>query len=349
MRRCLAMALCLIAVLGFAGGALAQAPAVQEDTAPQSLLRTMQDMGIRCELGLDLSSLQGYTLYQRGGLFVDAYGATRQYPSPLSELQFPLDVYMLGLTAGVRYKDRLSLNLELKRNLGADAGTMEDSDWGYWYLAYDGGAPLMHDLSPNSLDIYSESRARLDAWVLDARAGYALLLNPGWSIDAGLGLLYQDFDYDVSDTTQWYPSYAYYFGTEAGADSYGGKIIAYEVTYAVPYLFAQADVDVSARVSLSADIAYSPYALGYDRDHHLIGITGSGSISETDYTGRAVRYGLQGRGELSERWVLYARYESMEIVGSGESHNYSGDGSAYTGKIDQDVESVQKSVRLNLR
>ena len=44
MRRCLAMALCLIAVLGFAGGALAQAPAVQEDTAPQSLLRTMQDM-----------------------------------------------------------------------------------------------------------------------------------------------------------------------------------------------------------------------------------------------------------------------------------------------------------------
>lgn len=349
MRRCLATALCLIAMLGVAEGVSAQAPEAQEETAPRSLFRNMQDMGLRCEVGLDLAYLRGYTRYQRGGLFVDAYGATRQYPSPLSELRFPLDVSMLGLTAGLQYRDRLNLNFEIKKNVSTDAGRMEDSDWGYWYLVYQGGAPLSHDLSPSTLDIYSESKARLDAWALNAKASYAFLLNPGWSIGAGLGLLYQYFDYDVSDTTQWYPSYAYYFGFESPADTFDGKIITYEIAYAVPYLFVQADVDVSPRVALSADIGYSPYALGYDRDHHLVGITGSGSISETDYTGRAVRYGLQARGEFSEKWALCARYDYMKIIGSGESHNYSGDGSAYTGKIDQDTKSVQKALSLNLR
>jgi hypothetical protein len=335
-------------MLGYAGDALAQTPAVQDENASESLIQDMQAMGLYCEVGLELGSLQGYTRYQRGGLFVDAYGATRQYPSPLSELEFPLDVYMLGLRTGLHYKDRLKLNFELKKNLSTDAGSMEDSDWGYWYLVYDGGAPLSHDLSPNTLDIYSESKAKLDAWVVDAKASYAIFNNPAWSIGAGLGLLYQYFNYDVSDTTQWYPSYAYYFGTAAAADTFSGKIITYEISYAVPYLLVEADVNVASGVTLSADIGYSPYALGYDRDHHLIGVTGSGSISETDYTGHAVRYGIQGRGELSDHWALGLRYEYLKIVGDGESYNYSGDGSAYTGKIDQDIESVQKYLGMNL-
>ncbi|MEN6474545.1 MAG: omptin family outer membrane protease [Syntrophaceae bacterium] len=349
MQRSFITALSFIAMLGYAGSALAQAPAVQDDNAPVSLIQNMQDLGLHCEVGLDLGSLQGYTRYQRGGLFVDAFGATRQYPSPLSELKFPLDVYMLGLTTALQYKDRLNLNFELKKNLSTDAGSMEDSDWGYWYLVYEDGAPLVHDPRPNSLDIYSESKASLDAWVLDAKASYALLLKSGWSIGAGLGLLYQYFDYDVSDTTQRYPSYAYYFGGAAAADSYNGKIITYEVSYAIPYLLVEAGVDVATGITVRVDIGYSPYALGHDRDHHLIGITGSGSISETDYTGRALRYGLQCRGDLSDHWALGVRYEYLKITGDGDSYNYSGDGSAYTGKIDQDIASVQEYLSVNLR
>ena len=349
MRSCFITALCFIAVLGYAGSALAQSPAVQDEKAPLSLSQNMQNLGLQCEIGLDLGSLKGYTRYQRGGLFVDAFGATRIYPSPLSELQFPLDVYMLGLTTALKYKHQLNLSFELRKNLKANAGKMEDSDWGYWYLVYEGGAPLAHDLSPSSLDIYSESKAKLDAWVMDAKASYTFLNNSTWSVGAGLGLLYQNFDYEISDTTQWYPSYAYYFGNTAEADTFGGKIITYQISYAVPYIFVEAGVDVATGITLCADIGYSPYALGYDRDHHLIGITGSGSISETDYTGHAVRYGIQGRGELSDHWAMGVRYEYQKITGDGDSYNYSGDGSAYTGKIDQDIESVQKYLSANLR
>jgi len=349
MQRCLATAFFLIAMLGYAGGALAEAFDVQDENTSGSLIQDMQKMGLRLEAGLDLGSLQGYTRYQRGGRCVDAYGATRQYPSPLSELEFPLDAYLLGLTTSLHYKDRLNLSFELTKNLSTDAGDMEDSDWGYWYLVYDGGVPLSHDVRPNTLDIYSESKAELDAWIVDAKAGYAVVDTPTWSIDAGLGVLYQYFYYDVSDTTQWYPSYAYYFGTEAEADTFDGKIITYEIAYVVPYLHLEAAVNVVAGLTVSADFGYSPHALGYDRDHHLIGVTGSGSISETDYTGHAVRYGLQGRKELSDHWALGLRYAYLKIVGDGESYNYSGDGSAYTGKIDQDVESVQKHLSVNLR
>ena len=101
-------------------------------------------------------------------------------------------------------------------------------------------------------------------------------------------------------------------------------------------------------LTLSADIGYSPFALGYDRDHHLIGVSGTGSISETDYTGHALRYGVQGRGEFHGDWMWGLRYEYLKIVGDGESYNYSGDGSAYTGKIDQEVESVQKSIHVTI-
>lgn len=343
-------AICLVVILGFATtDALAQPQEDQAVKAPCSFTEKMHALDLKLELGLGLAALRGYTQYERGGLFVDASGQATMYPSPLSRLEFPLDVSMLSLTTALKYKNKLSLNFEIRKNLQQSAGSMQDSDWGYWYLDYDGSTPLEHDLSPSSLDIYSESKSSLDVWVLDAKAGYTFLMRPRWSVGTGCGFLYQRFYSDVSDTTQWYPSYTYYFGTAAAVDTFYGSLITYDINYYIPYLFAEAHTDITNLVALAADIAYAPYFAAYDRDHHFIGISGSGSISDAHYTGHALRYGLQCQGRLSPHWVLGMRYESLKMVGDGESKDYSGDGSVYRGKIDQNIESVQKFMNLNLR
>jgi hypothetical protein len=306
------------------------------------------------DLTIGLGMLKGDTCYQIGGLLTRPNGTNLQQPDPTSELVFPLDVTMLSLKANLGLGERFLIGIGFKKNLSQAAGKMEDSDWGVWYLnppydQYGNLVPTQHPLRDDSLDIYSESDAELDALIWDINVGYRFVNKPTWSFTGTLGLIRQQFNYDVSDPTQWYPSSAYYFGDDLGQYTVSGKVLTYDITYTIPYLMAEVGGNITRRIRATATIGYSPFVWAADRDHHLYGGSDldQGSIRTTDSTGHALTYGLHGWVDLSRQWTLGAEYEHMDIRTSGDSkttiNGYSG-----TYSINEDVKSRQQYLDLTV-
>jgi len=312
-----------------------------------------------------LGMMRGYTRYQIGGLHT-APGYSFQQPDPTSELDFPLDVPMLSFKVNLVLLERILLSAGLKKNLSQSAGTMEDSDWGFWYMEDQLGEL---DIQPNyplrddSLDIYSESDAELDALIWDIKVGYRFVNRPRWSLTGSVGFIRQQFNYDVSDLVQWRPSYSYYFGHDLGQYPVNGKVLTYDITYNIPYCMGELEGKPTDRIKVSGTFGFSPglsqfpfHVWASDRDNHLL----RGMVSKTDSTGDALMYGLHGGIDISwwhresMRLVLNADYEYMRIHTTGDMDTtqdiYEGDvyqGTA-TSSIPEDVKSSQKYFDLNL-
>lgn len=299
------------------------------------------------ELGLSLEMMRGHTQYQRGGT-----SGNMTYRFPISELVFPLDVTMLGVQAAYRL-DRFRLTGEVKKNISSASGEMEDSDWGTWYYWPDLARDVfqrdpIRAYEIDTLDIYSESDAVLDALIAQVAVEYRLIERPRWSLNATLGYRYQNFVYDVYDVNQWYPSASYYTGMpERMYDvSCQGKVLEYEITYHIPYLGAQFTGTITDRIRIKILGGYAPYVKAHDRDDHLISRTPHYSLS--DYEGDAVMYGLGMEGSLTKHWNLGCAYDVLDISTEGDSDNYLSSTGAYSGTIDQNAESRQRDFRLQL-
>lgn len=111
------------------------------------------------DLRAGMGVMSGDTTYEIGGEFSGSFAYT--YRFPISELKFPLDVYMASAHGTLNFQDRWSIHVNGKKNITDDAGKLEDSDWGIWY---EEGCPYC---SSDSLDIFSESDAELDALIID--------------------------------------------------------------------------------------------------------------------------------------------------------------------------------------
>lgn len=164
--------------------------------------------GISPPLG---DSLSGDTTYKIGGTRIDAYGRRWEQRDPTSELKFPLDVSMARFRGGIQLGNAgvgsFEINLELRKNITEDAGKMEDSDWGILYDEEIGWP------DPDSLDIYSESDAELDAFMMDLHLRYHFPTIAGFlKFSVGIGYKYQHFEYEISNLDQWYPSENEYYG-----------------------------------------------------------------------------------------------------------------------------------------
>jgi len=331
---------------------------------PSSALPAQPSIKPQFGLTLGLGMMRGDTRYQIGGLFTGP-GIRLQQPDPTSELDFPLDVPMLSFKFNLALSERILLSAGLKKNLSQAAGTMEDSDWGIWYMEplRDQDGQLVqpyHPLRDDSLDIYSESDAELDALIWDIKVGYRFVNKPRWSLTGSLGFIRQQFNYDVCDLVQRYPSFSYYYGYDLGQDIVNGKVLTYDITYTIPYCMGELEGKLTNRIKISGTLGFSPgfspfpfHVWASDRDHHLYGITGNGSVSKTDSTGDALMYGLHGGIDLSwwhresTRLVLNADYEYMRIHTTGDSDTtYGGYQGTYT--ISEDVKSSQKYFDLNL-
>ena len=195
------------------------------------------------EIEASLISLNGYTQYQIGGdCTVNNESGTLRFP--ISELEFPLTSQYVSVKGSVEIENFIKIEGSFNKNLALDTVTLKDSDWGYLYYNYHSELP---QASSDSLDIYSESKAELDATIWDINIGYRIVDKPKFTMLIALGFMQQYFDFTVSNLDQWYPSYFSYFGnTDQGIkyDVYpyhqykSGRVLEYNVTYNIPYIKA---------------------------------------------------------------------------------------------------------------
>lgn len=232
---------------------------------------------------------------------------------PLSELAWPLDA--LVASAGARAElGVLTVEAEVVKNLTADAGKMEDSDWGVFALE---GCP---HCDADSLDVFSESRATLEALTLKVEALAWYRAYPSFRLGAGAGLRYMSYGFEASDLAQYSPSWGRYgLPFDPFRAMVDGIAITYEVTYLVPYaavggtwraadLFSRGD-----ELAFEVVLGYSPIARATDRDDHVL----RDKLSEADCSGSALLAGLSGSYRPGGRFFLFATIELAVISTSG--------------------------------
>ena len=277
--------------------------------------------------------LKGDSTYRIGGLVDGADGSQSNFHFPISELMFPLDAVMLKTEFEVSFSDRWRLSLNAQTNITENTGKMEDSDW----------------LSPGRLDIYSESDTEMRALLFDGKLRYTFYrgyyaessansLNGGsdllFSYSAGLGYKHQNFDFEVSNLDQWYPS-----SPSTPHDRVSGLVLTYEVEYWIPYLELAMDINKSDKFSFELGFAYAPIINVKDEDHHLL--RNKVNVADHDWNGSARFFTLKGRYNFNERWHMAAEIENMSLESEGRSvASFSG---VYDHTIDHKIESEQSS------
>lgn len=285
--------------------------------------------GVDLEIGI--GALSGHTTYQIGGTVSTPLGSGEVH-FPISELEFPLDVFMVSLEGSIGFAERWKVSAGVKKNITDDAGKMKDSDWGVYWLE---GYPLAEQ---DTLDIYSKSDADLDALILDINLRYRL--HRGFFV--GLGYIHQNFDYEVSNLDQWYPSSDYYFGVDFPHDRVTGQVLEYEVTYDIPYIEISFMGKATDTFTVEMSLGYSPTVNVEDEDHHLL----RSMVSKGDCDGDAILLSLEGQYDFLKHWFLTLHVDYTRIDTDGKSETYVE--GVYDHTIDQETESEQIFYALNI-
>ena len=261
--------------------------------------------------------MSGHTTYQIGGNY-EVGGESGETRFPLSELEFPMDVYYGSLSGKVDFNKRLEVALDLKKNITTNAGKMKDKDWGQAYEQIDWWT------DPDSLDIYSMSDTQIDALVADISARF--YFNP-WQFQTselffflGGKYVYQKFDFTCSNLEQWYPSSNDYFGFDIGRDYASGNVLTYEITKQFPAVIAGTKFVTGPNLTLDVMLGYSPYVTLEDEDNHLLRTPVLVSKSECD--GDAFLLSVTCDFSFSTRWSLGMRYDYTSTDTEGEEKQY---------------------------
>jgi outer membrane protease len=279
---------------------------------------TTFSQGSNTYITVGIGRLSGDTTYQIGGRYVTPSGSGT-YHFPISKLEFPLDIWMISVEESKEFeKKNLKVSVGAKKNYTRDAGRMEDSDW-------------LTVANPSQLDVYSQSNAYLDALMLGIHVSYRFFERPHWSLIAGVGYRYQNFDYECKLNQQWSPS---------GLSGYdytgiGSVDLTYEVTYSIPYIEIGTQYIFTNKWSLDASLGYSPIVHAEDLDVHVL----RAKVSEGDCDGDAILFSLKGRYNVSRSWFFALQLDYTYINTDGRQKQYT-DG-AWSATIDQEITSEQ--------
>lgn len=308
------------------------------------------------EIGLE--KLDGDTAYEIGGKVTETGEGSGIVHFPISKLEFPLDAYLISAKAGVTFWDAFRIGVGLKKNITQGAGTFKDSDWGYWWL--EGYSWARQD----TLDIYSESDAAMDALLWDLHGSYTLKLKNAaarlgldtCALRFGVGFIHQMFDYDITNLDQWYPSYDFY-QTDIENDPdissttkqivqghiyNSGKVLTYTVDYTLfPVLETGVVVVFRKGFSLETDFSFCPLAKAEDDDHHIL----RDKVSTGDCDGTAVQASVKVGYALTEALSVGLHYDFISIKTEGTQTQTDPD---FTGTIDQHIESRQKYLGISM-
>lgn len=302
------------------------------------------------EIRVGAGLLGGDTTYSIGGSVTDDAGFRGELWDPLSELKWPLDVMMVTLGARAQF-GALCLRGAVAKNATSDAGDMEDSDWGVYYLLSGGDAHF----SPESKDIFSTSTTSLDALTVDARVRYEpwrgavrrSLRRAPFSPALGLGLRYQRFSITGSDVRQHSPTWAGYgLPEDPFAGSQSGPVIEYDVTYVVPFAEIAGSYRFGESLRLEASLGYSPRASARDRDDHLL----RSKLSKGSGNGQAWLFDLELRYQATRHWFATLGVAGLFVDTSGTQRQefYAGEDAGVRLTIDQKITSSQVSGALEV-
>ena len=228
------------------------------------------------------------------------------FPGGASELEFPLKTFLLGPNVGLSYKnkqnqEKFRLNVKWLTNIDDGSGKMKDSDW----IDGDGHS---------GLDIYSESKIKLKANIIDVNLIYNFWPIKQLSIGPMLGYKYQNFAYDVTDLNQ--VGYGPYDPGFTGSVS--GNVLDYKVTYHIPYFGLSSDILLGKKFQANIKLGYAPWASAKDRDDHILRY----KISEGDTDGYAYYANLNANWNFLPHWFLGVGGEYMKIHTTGTQHQY---------------------------
>ena len=319
--------------IGLAIGLLSSGPVfganeVQNTPAGNSV----KPIGFDISIGTELMS--GDTTYTVGGPVVKADGSSEQGYFPWSELEWPLDIWLARVDAGVNIGSSWRINGVLKANISDPDDPMEDSDWG---LAYQLGLP---GASTSDLDVFSESNiSDFDALIWDIDVEWTFLQRQSWNLFAGLGYQYQKFEYDGQLIQQT----LYYLGAPVGVAYGDGSVgITYEMTYKMPYFLIGTDFQITPGFTVAGSFAYSPWADAEDEDHHLL----RDRVAQGDMDGDAYMIDVSGTYNFVSSWFLEAGFHYTKIDVDGEQAvSISG---IHMGTQHEESESTQTSGYLNI-
>jgi len=270
---------------------------------------------IQAEVGYWL----GDATYSIGGQAWSPETGKIQLPDKISELKFPLDVAYGALGGNLFWKNKVEIFGSLSENLTDPSSKMKDSDWGVFD---DSG----------SLDIYSESDAKLTAVAADVGVRYwfssTTTTNRSFLLfGIGPSLTYQHLDWTLSNVDQWYPSQP-----RMAHDTQSGVGATYNADIIMPYLNACALFKFK-RISGRLEIGLGP-ALVQDEDNHVI----RQKRSTADMVGVGAKGAVELRYDLSRNIFTLARVSALSVQATGTSTDtgYGGELQGYNAEIDED-------------
>lgn len=311
-------------VLSFKNDSGGEAKQGVKRTAENQIKKEIFNIAVGTEI------MSGNTTYQIGYPFTVPDGTTYNGYFPFSKLEWPLDIWLVRLDAGLNMGDRWRINGVLKKNLSTPSDNMQDSDW-------------LTDSNPSQLDIYSESDiSKFDAWIFDIDLEWDFLKRQSWSLYAGLGWQYQHFDYESKLIHQYSPS------GMPDVEYYGdGRLsITYDITYSMPYLKIGSDFKINNRFSLAGSFVWSPLVNANDEDNHLLRENG-GKICTGDMDGKAYMIDVSAKYNFTPSWFLKGGFHFIKIDVDGEQYQVYGDGTAL-GTVNEESESTQTSFYLTV-
>jgi outer membrane protease len=292
----------------------------------QAALGENSDDPFSFDIAIGTEVMAGDTTYSIGGNIINADGSFDSVHFPVSELEWPLDIWLARVDAGVTFASSWRINGTLKMDISDPDDHMLDSDW-------------LTLSNPGKLDVFSETNiSDFDALIWDIDVEWSFYQTDLWSLYTGVGYMYQNFEYEGQLIRQYSPSgllgYDYAGNGEVG--------ITYEMTYDMFYLLIGGEFQVTPQFSLSGSFAFSPFTSGEDEDHHLL----REKVSYGDMDGTAVMFDLAATYYFLPSLYVEAGYEFVSISVDGTQ-----DQLAYgipMGQIDIESESTQNSGYLTV-
>jgi hypothetical protein len=215
--------------------------------------------GVNLGLEFNPQKMLGYTKYHIN--FTEFYPEIGTDVKGDSELEFPLDVFLVGGT--LRLEGQLEsgepwgVELGASKNLNHPRGQMKDSDW----IA----VPQYH---VNSKFSYTESDAQLDALLVHVEAHLGIVRRTDLGVDLVGGYEYQDFSFEILGIQGWQ---GFDISNRILIDTLQGvNVLDYDVKYHIPYGGLHARFQFSPRVGLGTKAVISPRAGASDHDDHLL-------------------------------------------------------------------------------